>query len=235
MFASLKRASAKKAITERTKLRIGVAIVGVAFSASLILAAFNQPPESHVGSLLMHMAAVFAEVALTFAVVDTLFERNREREAARQLAVRTLNRIHHHVWVWQGSNRDLSLPQIVGTLKAVTSEPSDQNPLPDFTQTLFLRLGSDAANSLRNEPQIIERNEHLHRAFDRLVRLAALRDESVEITPAEVAEITRGAAIDLAIALGTQLPIIGIPSVGNSSVDAQRWRHFGARRNHDAA
>jgi hypothetical protein len=141
--------------------------------------------------------------------------------------VKALNRIHHHVWVWQGGTRDLSLPQIVGLLEDVTKEPPAANETPDFTQTLFLRLGSDAADSLRNEPQIIERNEHLERAFERLVGLAAIRDTAEPTPPPEIANIVRGAAIDLAIALGAQLPIIGVRSQRDSSADAQRWRHFG--------
>jgi hypothetical protein len=226
MFTALKRARAKRPLTEKAKLRIGVAVVGILFAALLVLAAATRQPESTLASLFMHIAAVFAEVALTFAVVDALFERNREREAARQLA---LNRIHHYVWVWQGGTRDLSLPQIVGVLSAVQEEADGLNPTPDFTQTLFLRLGSDAADALRNEPKIIERNEHLQRGFERLVRLAAIRDHAIPTPPREIANIVRGAAIDLAMALGAQLPIHGATSHRDASITAQKWRHFGAR------
>lgn len=235
MFASLKRQEATKPLRGRTKLRIAVALVGVALATTLVSGAWSLPPESHVGALYMHLAAVFAEVAITFAVVDALFERNRERDAARRLAVGALNRIHHHVWVWQGGRRDLSLPHISGALAEVMKAPEDANPLAEYTQTLFLRLGSDAADSLRHEVEIIERNEHLERAFNQLKSLAAIRDSKTPMAPSHIARFARAAALDLAIALGMPMPIVDEQFDRDPSIEAQEWRHFGTRHHHDAA
>ena len=234
MFASLKRREAKKPLRERTKLRIGVALIGVLLSGLLVVYALGTR-EEHSGAVCMHLAAVFAEVAITFAVVDALFERNRERDSARRLAVSALNRIHHHVWVWQGGHRDLSLPQISGALAAVMNEPDERNPLAPYTQTLFLRLGSDAADSLRHEAEIIERNEHLQRAFERLSVLAGIRDQTPPMASPEIGRFARAAALDLAIALGLPMPVVDQQFARDSSLAAQEWRHFGTRRDPEAA
>jgi uncharacterized membrane protein len=234
MFTSLKRREAKKPLRERTKLRIGVASVGLVLSGLLAAHALNTGEED-VGAVCLHLAAVFAEVAITFAVVDALFERNRERDSARRLAVSALNRIHHHVWVWQGGHRALSLPQISGALASVMKEHESHNPLAPYTQTLFLRLGSDAADSLRHEAEVIERNEHLQRAFERLSTLAGIRDGISPMSSADIARFARAAALDLAIALGLPMPIVDQEIARDSDIKAQEWRHFGTRREPEAA
>lgn len=234
MFTALKRQHSKP-LRERTKLRIAVALVGMAFAAVFVVAAWTREPESHLGTVYMHLAAVFAEVAITFAVVDALFERNRDRDATKRLAVSALNRIHHHVWVWQGGRRDLSLPQISGALAAVMKEPAGQNVLAEYTQTLFLRLGSDAADSLRHEPEIINRNEHLERAFNQLAKLSAIRDHKDPMDAPEIARFARAAALDLALALELPMPVIDEDFDRNPSIEAQAWRHFGTRHHPEGA
>src|SRR5947209_12840693 len=154
---------------ERTKLRVTVAAVGVLIAIALAAVAFGRPSEDHSAALLMHLAVVFLELALTFAIVDAIFERGRERESARKMAVRALNDLHHHVWVWQGGHRDVSVPELIAILEDASRDESVSSPVAEFTQNLFMELGSKAANSFRIEPEIVARNPHLANALNELV------------------------------------------------------------------
>src|SRR5205085_3974461 len=134
-----------------------VAILLLVLAGICILWAFHSDHSRVYGSLLINLGSGFLGAAITVIFVDWLVDKGRTDEASRKMGVRALNRIHHHVWVWQGGHRNLSIKELKAMLSMVIAEEKDEtykgplrDPIPRFMQILFLRLGSDAADTFRH-------------------------------------------------------------------------------------
>jgi hypothetical protein len=168
-------------------------------------------------------------IVLTVLIVDWLLERRRLQDEARRISREVLDLIDHHVWVWQGGAREFDLAELVSLIDNV----SDDDPLPSFTQTLFLVLGSRASNTLRTRTDVVELDHNLRNGLTEIARLAAIRDDESSFSPRDVVEHLRRALHPLAKSAGLTVPAAAplAPSeYRQTSVNKQEWRHYGLDR-----
>jgi hypothetical protein len=183
-------------------------------------------PNNEDRDLWLNLGTELLGIVLTVAVVEWLFERRRRQENAQRMAWRVLHELDHAVWVWQGGRRGFSIDELLGLLSLV----EDDDPLPPFTETLLLRLGSSADNTLRHEPETVRANKHLHNALERLKDLARIRDHDTTLSDREIAECLTQVAENLA--RGVKLTIgdaslAADPLMRNPHPNWQEWRHYG--------
>lgn len=176
----------------------------------------------------MNLATEIMGIALTVAIVDWFFERRRAATRGRQLAWDTLHSVEHTVWVWQGGPRQMETEEILGLLSSVRED----DPLPEFTETLLLAIGTRAKQALKNDPQAVKALPGLKDAFEALARLASIRDGLEHDPPRKVAEIMSSGVSHLALVLS--LSDERIPGrlirYRDPSLAGQEKRHFGVGR-----
>ena len=211
-------------------LRISVTLAFLLVASIIIFIGFHVGATTGPGSLLLNLGTTVIGIALTVAIVEWLFEKKQTKNEARRMAWRTLHRLDHAVWVWQGGSREFDANELLGLLASVT----DSDPIPPFTETLFLVLGSDAENRLRHQGDIVQANTELEKALGCLKKLSAVRDSEDSLSPTQIAENLSKTARLLAKAVRISFTEdIEIKSTESSmrfekcSLEQQEWRHFG--------
>ena len=181
----------------------------------------------------LNLATELLGIALTVAVIEWFLERTRYQESAKKLAFRTLDELDHAVWVWQGGVRAFDTAELLASLDHV----STADPLPNFTQNLFIRIGSRAAHNLRVDPEVVGSSPALRQGLISLSQLSRMRDHSHPMGTKEIAQHAREATLAFIQALEWEIPESpdplgpsGLTSLYDSREEAQRWRHFGEAR-----
>lgn len=123
-------------------------------------------------ALLANMGAEILGLALTVAIIDWLIERKNLDEQVQQQAWRMLHDLDHAFWVWQGGRREFHLDELVALLSV--ADPKD--PLPQFTEELFINLGIRASDTLRLQPRVMKHDRRLRAAMKSLAGLAQIRE-----------------------------------------------------------
>jgi hypothetical protein len=131
------------------------------------------------------------------------------------------------VWVWQGGPREMETDEVLGILRAVGAD----DPLPDFTEGLFLNVGTRSRRLLSNEPQAVAAVPGFMNALEHLARLSAIRDGRTPMPSRKVADILEEGAIELAKALGqpSERLLASLIRYRDPSVESQQRRHHGGR------
>jgi len=192
----------------------GIAI-GVSMSHGLTLDDF-----------LLNLGTELVGIVLTIAFVDQILERRKNEESAKKIAWEALHDLDHAVWVWQGGAREFDLDELAGLLTHVT----DSDPLPQFTQNLFLRIGCRADNTLRTRGEAMSANPHLKNAMQILKPLSRMRDDNRLLSVSEINDIAGKALAELAKAVGSVYSVQNIEVLSahrDVTVKAQEWRHYG--------
>ncbi len=203
---------------------------GFLLVAALVLwVPFLIGPETPVGTLLINLGTEFVGIILTVAVVEWFFERRRLQTRGRQLAWDALHAVEHAVWVWQGGPREMDTDEVRGVLNAT----GESDPIPDFTEGLFLNIGTRARRLLNNDPEAVGSVPGFMNGLEHLARLSSIRDGKSPMPPRKLADILDEGTADLARALGkpTERHLASLIRYRDPSIKSQERRHFGGRGN----
>lgn len=177
--------------------------------------------------LLVNLGTEIIGIVITVAVVEWFFERRRLHNRARQLAWDALHSVEHAVWVWQGGPREMDTDEVRGVLTAV----GEEDPLPEFTEGLFLNLGTRARRLLNDDALAVAVMPGFMNGLEQLARLSSLRDGDSAPPPRKLADVLDEATRELARALGqpTERHLASLIRYRDPSVESQERRHFGGR------
>lgn len=201
----------------------------VVTSAFLLLAVVTLWVAFRVGTtppdLLVNLGTEIIGIVITVAVVEWFFERRRLQARARQVAWNVLHSLEHSIWVWQGGPREMDTDEILGLLNGV----SRSDPVPDFTRSLFLGLGTRSKQSLKNDREAVRTLPGLGDALVELGRLSSIRDAGSHFPPDKIADVLEAGVLHLARILG--LPEERLPAnlvrYRDPSPQSQEERYLG--------
>jgi hypothetical protein len=206
-------------------LRI-VLIGGFLSIAGVILwVSFIFGVDTSMGTLLINLGTEIIGIVITVAVVEWFFERRRLQTRGKQLAWDALHAVEHAVWVWQGGPREMDTDEVRGILNAV----GDDDPLPDFTEGLFLNIGTRSRRLLNNDPDAVAAVPGFMNGLEQLARLSAIRDGKTPMKPRKVADILDEGTSELARTLGqpTERHLASLIRYRDPGVRSQERRHYG--------
>lgn len=197
-------------------LVIALAIIAVPFVVEV---------ERSTEGLLVNLGTEIIGIVITVAVVEWFFERRRLQNRGRQLAWDALHAVEHAVWVWQGGPREMDTDEVLGVLNAVHGE----DPLPDFTEGLFLALGTRSRRLLSNDPDAVGAVPGFMNGLEHLARLSAMRDGDARMPSHKLADIVEEGTTELARALGqpTERHLASLIRYRDPTVESQKRRLFG--------
>lgn len=152
----------------RTKMALG----SIFALALFITVPFLPNHHGSIDDLFMHLASELIGITITVAIVDQLLEQERNREDARRLSWRFLRAVDQVVWVWQGGGRVLNISE----LRFLLSQVQDEDPLPPFTENMFLNVAGQAEEALSSSDHLDVRSD-LYCGLQALVRIVRLYDQ----------------------------------------------------------
>ena len=187
--------------------------------------AFFVGAETSMGTLLINLGTEIVGIVMTVAVVEWFFERRRLQTRGRQLAWDSLHAAQSAVWVWQGGPREMETDEVLGILRAV----GEDDPFPDFTEGLFLNMGTRSRRLLNNDPEAVAAVSGFMTALEHLARFSAIRDGKDAMKPRKVADIADEGMEALAKALGrpTERHLASLIRYRDPSLQGQEHRHYG--------
>jgi hypothetical protein len=204
-----------------------IALVGgfLSIAATMLWISFVFGVDTSTGTLLINLGTEIIGIVITVAVVEWFFERRRLQTRGRQLAWDALHAVEQAVWVWQGGPREMDTDEVRGVLSSVGAE----DPLPDFTEGLFLNIGTRSRRLLNNDPDAVTAVPGFMNGLEHLARLSAIRDGKESMRPQKVADILDEGTSALAKALGkpTERHLASLIRFRDPSVESQERRHFG--------
>lgn len=179
------------------------------------------------GNLFVNLGTEIIGIVITVAVVESFLERRRLQSRGRQLAWDALHAAETAVWVWQGGPREMETDELLGVLNAVHQD----DPLPDFTEGLFLNLGTRSRRLLNNDPQAVAALPGFMNGLEQFARLSAIRDGKIPMASRKVADIMEEGVKAMAQCLGqpTERHLASLIRYRDPSVDSQERRHHGGR------
>lgn len=209
-------------------IRALVTAAFLAVAALIMLSPFILPGidvASSTGTLLINLGTELVGIVMTVAVVEWFFERRRLQTRGKQLAWDALHAVEHAVWVWQGGPREMDTDEVRALLNAV----GDADPLPDFTEGLFLNIGTRSRRLLNNDPDAVSAVPGFMNGLEHLARLSSIRDGKDPMPPQKVADILDDGTADLAKALGkpTEMHLASLIRYRDPSIESQERRHYG--------
>jgi hypothetical protein len=189
--------------------------------------AFVVGTDTSYGTLFINLGTEIIGIVITVAVVEWFFERRRLITRGRQLAWDSLHATQTAVWVWQGGPREMETDELLGVLNAV----HEDDPLPDFTEGLFLNVGTRSRRLLNNDPQAVAALPGYMDALEHFARLSAMRDGRSSMPSRKVADILEQGSQALARALGqpTERHLASLIRFRDPSLESQERRHHGGR------
>jgi len=204
------------------------AIVTAAFLLIAVLVlwmAFFVGAETSMGTLLINLGTEIVGIVMTVAVVEWFFERRRLQTRGRQLAWDSLHATQSAVWVWQGGPRGMETDEVLGILRAV----AEDDPFPDFTEGLFLNIGTRSRRLLNNDPEAVAAVPGFMTALEHLARFSAIRDGKNAMKPRKVADIADEGMEALAKGLSqpTERHLASLIRYRDPSLQGQEHRHYG--------
>jgi len=194
-------------------------------AAIILWLSFVVGVETSWGSLFVNVGSEIIGIVITVAVVEWFFERRRLHGRGRQLAWDALHAVEHAVWVWQGGPREMDTDEVRGILNAV----HEDDPIPDFTEGLFLSIGTRSRRLLNNDPAAVAAVPGFMNGLEQLARLSALRDGRTGMPPRKIADILDEGTAELAKALGkpTERHLASLIRYRDPTAESQERRHFG--------
>jgi hypothetical protein len=117
--------------------------------------------------------------------------------------------------------------ELLGVLNAVDAN----DPLPDFTEGLFLNLGTRSRRLLNNDPQAVAALPGFMSGLEQFARLSAIRDGKASMAPRKVADIMEEGVKAMAQCLSqpTERHLASLIRFRDPSVESQERRHHGGR------
>ncbi len=212
----------------RTVITAGFLLLAVV----VLWMAFVVGTDTSYGTLFINLGTEIIGIVITVAVVEWFLERRRLHNRGRQLAWDALHAAETAVWVWQGGPREMETDEILGVLNAV----HEDDPLPDFTEGLFLNLGTRSRRLLNNDPNAIAALPGFMDGLEHLARLSAIRDGKRSMPARKVADIVKEGVLALARSLDqpTERHLASLIRYRDPSLPSQERRHFGGRSGYTA-
>ena len=200
-------------------------LVAVVMIATGVLLSDSRGDE--IIGMLGNLGAEILGLAFTVAIIDWLLERKRLNEQAQHLAWRMLHDVDHAFWVWQGGRREFHLDELMSLLEIASKD----DPLPKFTEELFINLGIRSSDNLRPQPRLMAHDRRLKAALKSLAGLAQIREARTIVNTAYIIDGLRSAVTNLAEMTG-QTPHQGEFAAARSfrdpSIEAQTRRYKGS-------
>ncbi len=205
-------------------LRALIAIGFLVVSALMVWRAFMVGSDTNEGSLLVNLGTEIFGILITVALVEWLFERRRLQDRARELAWSVFHSLERAVWVWQGGPRQLATDALLGLIHGI----GKTDPLPQFTRTLFVNLGSQSREALDKEALAIRLLPGMKDALEDLTSLRALTDGDKAVSIRMVSEVLESATNGLAgvLSLSAQPIPAALVRYRDSSEKAQEERYY---------
>jgi hypothetical protein len=154
-----------------------------------------------------------------------LIGKNNFDEATR-IAQTALNSIDSAIWIHQGGTREFDLAELSFLLGKV----KDDDPLANFTENIFLALGSKTENTFRVSTDSIRINPVSKQGLQKLSNLNTMRDSNRSVRNRKIAEHILQAVYNLTDVVGydSTKPMSDTPlKYRNSSIERQEWLRFG--------
>ncbi len=209
----------------RIVLAIGCLFIAVVVIVTGVLLADDRQAE--VVSLFGNLGTELIGLAFTVAIIDWLLERKRLNEQVQHLAWRMLHDLDHAFWVWQGGRREFHLDELMALLDMADKD----DPLPRFTEELFINLGIRASDNLRLQPKLMAHDRRLRAALKSLAGLAQIREAKNIVHAGYIVDGLRAAVTNLAEITG-QMPHQGEFAAARSfrdpTFEAQQRRYRGS-------
>ncbi len=209
----------------RIVLAIGCLFIAVVVIVAGVMLADDRQGE--VISLFGNLGTELIGLAFTVAIIDWLLERKRLNEQVQQLAWRMLHDLDHAFWVWQGGRREFHLDELMALLDMADKD----DPLPRFTEELFINLGIRASDNLRLQPKLMDHDRRLRAALKSLAGLAQIREAKNIVHAGYIVDGLRSAVTNLAEITG-QMPHQGEFAAARSfrdpAFEAQQRRYRGS-------
>ena len=179
---------------------------------------------AETSGVLANLGTGFIGTVLTVLIVDWLYERRSSSERGRSFALSVLLELDHAIWVWQGGKRSFDVDELYTLIQ--NAEESD--PVPPYTQNLFMRLGTRCASHIKLNNEDLTRHKTLTNALGKLSELEGIRDGEFEF------KLLKGILLSgiesLMDACGLAKPtLIDLPLTAHrtTSEEHQHFRHFG--------
>lgn len=208
------------------KARIVISLIFLvgAFTSLYFVYFVKVSPET--SGVLANLGTGFIGTALTVLIVDWMYERRTSQEHCRTIALSVLQELDHAIWVWQGDSRGFDVHELYTRIQG--AEESD--PIPHYTQNLFMRLGSRCVSHLNLKAQDLMFEPKLVATLKQLSKLELIRDVSRKFDFQEFQRILASSVPPLAEACKIELPkIIQLRPTAHriTSEEHQHYRHFG--------
>lgn len=205
-------------------LRALVALGFLLAAAALTWGAFVTGTETNVGALYINLGTEIFGILITVALVEWLFERRRLQDRAREMAWGIFHTLERAVWVWQGGPRQLGTDALLGLIHGIKKN----DPLPQFTRTLLVNLGTQSREALDKEASAIRLIPGMKAALDDLTSLRALTDGDSAVSIRMVAEVLESATVGLArvLSLSAQPIPAALVRYRDSAEEAQEERYY---------
>ena len=205
-------------------IRAAVAAAFLIISVSLIWLAFFLGAATPTGTLFINLGTEIFGILVTVAVVEWFFERRRLQDRGRELSWRLYHSLERVVWIWQGGPQQAGSEELLGVISGIRT----QDPVPHFTRTLLVNLGTQAREAIDKEAAAVASLVGLKDAVEDMQSLRSLRDGDSGVSVRMVAEILEASTTGLARVLGqsTQRIPAGLIRYRDPSAEAQQQRHY---------
>jgi hypothetical protein len=161
-----------RTLLEKYVLRAIIALGFLVVSTLMIWGAFLVGADSNEGSLFINLGTEIFGILITVALVEWLFERRRLQDRGRELAWNVFHALERAVWVWQGGPSQMGTDALLGLIHGI----GKTDPLPQFTRTLLVNLGSQSREALDKEAPAIRLLPGMEPALADLTSLRSLSD-----------------------------------------------------------
>lgn len=206
--------------------RITLALIFLAGAVSALTLVYSGKFEQNTSGILSNVGTEFIGILFTVLIIDWMYERRTAAADRRSIALSILQKLDHAIWVWQGDRRGFNLDELYTRAQMALQD----DPLPSYTQNLFMRLGSHCVSHLNLKGGEIGSSTLLADALKNLSRLEGIRDFERDFDFDEFREILVSSVPALASACSLPPPrTIEIQPTAHriSSEEHQHYRHFG--------
>ena len=163
-------------------------------------------------------------ILFTVGIIQYLLDKQNKQVEWKKISWELLHDLDHAVWVWLGGTREFDIHELFSLLR----QANKGDPLPVFTEALFLKIGSRADNILRERDDIIKGNYDLISMLKSLKELSKIRDENIVNKKVLIIGVCEH-SIDqlLNILRHRAVSPFGASIEKSSAIEDQKSRHFG--------
>jgi hypothetical protein len=208
------------------KERVIISLVFLIGAAASLYVVYWGRISQETSGVLANLGTGFVGTALTVLIVDWLYERRTSQESCKSIAMSVLQELDHAVWVWQGDSRGFD----VNELYSRVHQAEEDDPIPAYTQNLFMRLGSRCVGHLNLKKNDLALQPTLVATLGVLSRLELIRDANRGFDFQEFKLMLSTAVEGLSKSCELSPPmIIRLPISAHriTSEEHQHYRHFG--------